>query len=82
MVTVGADEAKTLLPRLLDRVASGETITITRHGKPVALLVPPSQSPPQNVVAIIAEIRESRGHVKSDPEGWTTKQLVEAGRRP
>lgn len=40
MQTIGAYEAKTHLPRLLDRVARGESLTITRHGRPVARLVP------------------------------------------
>ncbi len=40
MQTIGAYEAKTHLPRLLERVASGETLTITRHGRPIARLVP------------------------------------------
>lgn len=40
MDAVGAYEAKTQLARLLDRVASGETLTITRRGRPVARLVP------------------------------------------
>ena len=40
MDTVGAREAKTHLARLLDRVAGGETVTITRRGCPVARLVP------------------------------------------
>ena len=40
MRTIGAYEAKTHLPRLLDRVAQGESLTITRHGRPVARLVP------------------------------------------
>jgi prevent-host-death family protein len=39
--SVGAFEAKTHLAALLDAVASGEQITITRHGRPVARLVPP-----------------------------------------
>jgi prevent-host-death family protein len=39
--TVGAYEAKTHLPALLDRVAAGETITITRRGTPVAVLSAP-----------------------------------------
>lgn len=38
--TVGAYEAKTHLPRLLDQVERGETITITKHGRAVARLVP------------------------------------------
>ncbi|MCF8527641.1 MAG: type II toxin-antitoxin system Phd/YefM family antitoxin [Candidatus Nanopelagicales bacterium] len=39
-VTVGAFEAKTHLSSLLDRVEMGEEITITKHGRPVARLVP------------------------------------------
>lgn len=37
---VGAYAAKTHLPALLERVARGESITITRRGKPVAELRP------------------------------------------
>ncbi|MXW46738.1 MAG: type II toxin-antitoxin system prevent-host-death family antitoxin [Gammaproteobacteria bacterium] len=40
MEIVGAYEAKTHLPRLLDRVARGESLIITRHGRPVAQLTP------------------------------------------
>lgn len=39
MITVGAYEAKTRLSELLLRVQEGETVTITRHGHPVARLV-------------------------------------------
>jgi prevent-host-death family protein len=38
--TIGAFDAKTKLSELLDRVESGEVITITRHGVPVARLEP------------------------------------------
>ena len=40
MENIGAYEAKTHLPRLLERVMRGESLTITRHGRPVARLVP------------------------------------------
>ncbi len=40
METIGAFEAKTRFSTLLERVAKGETVTITRHGTPVARLVP------------------------------------------
>ena len=40
MRSVGAYDAKTHLPRLLDEVAAGDSITITKHGVPVAVLVP------------------------------------------
>ena len=34
-------EARAALPQLLDRVSAGEEVTITRHGRPVAVLVRP-----------------------------------------
>jgi len=39
MTTVGAFEAKTRFAALLARVADGEEVTITKHGRPVARLV-------------------------------------------
>ncbi len=38
--TVGAYEMKTHLAELLRKAEAGEEITITRHGQPVAMLVP------------------------------------------
>jgi prevent-host-death family protein len=38
--SVGAFEAKTHLSKLLERAEKGESITITKHGRPVARLVP------------------------------------------
>jgi prevent-host-death family protein len=46
MDSVGAFEAKTHLSDLLDRVSRGEKITITRHGVPVAMLVPVEDTGP------------------------------------
>jgi len=43
MEAVGAHEAKTHLPRLLDDVAAGKSVVITKHGVPVARLVPALQ---------------------------------------
>ncbi|MBF0419399.1 MAG: type II toxin-antitoxin system prevent-host-death family antitoxin, partial [Magnetococcales bacterium] len=40
METIGAFAAKTHLSALLDRVVQGEQITITRHGVPVAVMLP------------------------------------------
>ena len=47
---VGAFEAKNSLGTLLDRVEQGEEIVITRHGKPVARLVPHAGHPDQDQV--------------------------------
>jgi len=60
MKTVGADEARTHLLRLLARVAKGERITITRHGVPVAVLSPVRPRERKHPVELIAEIREFR----------------------
>lgn len=40
MTTIGAADAKAHLFALLDRAARGETVTITRHGKPASCAVP------------------------------------------
>lgn len=42
---VGVHEAKTHLSRLLDLVAAGEEVVITRRGEAVARLIPPSDRP-------------------------------------
>ena len=40
MKTIDASEARNHFARLLERVAQGEQIVITKHGTPVARLVP------------------------------------------
>jgi prevent-host-death family protein len=40
MQTIQASEAKTHFLRILDEVERGESVIITRHGKPVARLIP------------------------------------------
>ena len=79
MRTIGAYEAKTHLSRLLDRVSGGETITITKHGVPVALLVPVEPRPQRSIEEAIAAIREARKGNRLD--GLTVRQLIEEGRR-
>lgn len=78
--TVGVYQAKTHLPRLIERVRRGETITITRHGRPVAMLVPPSEPPRVDFEALFRRLDEVSRRVKPDPQGWTAKRYVEHGR--
>jgi prevent-host-death family protein len=40
---IQSSDAKARLPQFLDEVERGETIIITRHGRPVAHLVPAPQ---------------------------------------
>jgi prevent-host-death family protein len=77
MRSVGAYEAKTHLPRLLEEVAKGETITITKHGVAVARLVP-ALGVAKPVGEIAAELRAFRA---SHPLGDTTfRELIDEGR--
>ncbi len=43
MATYTVSEARAQLPALLDRVAHGEEITVTRHGEPAVILVHPNR---------------------------------------
>jgi prevent-host-death family protein len=79
MRSVGSYEAKTHLPRLLDEVAKGERITITKHGQPVAVLVPPGAVRDVDVDAVMATMRAFR---KAHPlNGVTIRELIDEGRR-
>lgn len=80
MKTVGAYEAKTHLPRLLDEVAAGETITITKHGVPVAQLVPPPGVSRADVAAIIEEWQEYRRRRNITLGGLSIREMIEEGR--
>lgn len=46
MPEIGLREAKARLSELIDRVEHGETLTLTRHGKPVARIVPIAERRP------------------------------------
>ena len=80
MEHVGAYEAKTHLAQLLDRVARGESIVITRHGVPVAVLQPPDGTKKRPVREIVDEMRElAKGNELGDE--ITIRELIEEGRR-
>lgn len=60
MTTVSSYEAKTHLPRLIRAAERGETVIITRHGKPVAQLGPVQDTARQDVAQVIARMRDLR----------------------
>lgn len=76
MKTVGSFEAKTHFAQLLERVAKGEKITITKRGVPVAVLQPVGQ--PKGVPDIISEIKKFREGKRLD--GLSIKEMIEEGR--
>lgn len=78
--TVGAYDAKTHFSALLERVENGEAITITRHGLPVARLVP--VRPAATVDERRAAIQSIRDLAKGNRlRGLKVKQLIAEGRR-
>ena len=79
MAEVGSYEAKTHLPRLLERVARGERITITKHGIPIALLVPVAPQQTREPAEVIAELRQFRRG--RNLGGESLKRMIEDGRR-
>jgi prevent-host-death family protein len=61
MRTIQASEAKTRFLSILDEIERGESVVITRHGKPVARIQPErdfDERKAKNAFAIIREIRQ------------------------
>ncbi len=74
MRRIQASEAKTHLPSLLDDVERGETLIITRHGKPIARLVPDEAGQKEKVRQTIERIRALR---KTMP-GMSIEEIIAA----
>jgi prevent-host-death family protein len=86
--SIGSYEAKTRLAALLDRVEGGETLTITRNGKPVARLVPVEASRPMpeaETNTLVERFRNLRETMRAEGvRPFTTEEIVDlvhAGRK-
>ena len=79
----GAADAKARFSELLARAEAGETITIRRHGRPVARLVPVKRELTREERLQSWEAWERYRHEKNITLGpdLTIKQLIEEGRR-
>lgn len=77
--TVGAFEAKNRLSELLQLVENGEEVTITKHGRPVARLIPASQRDPAKVKEAIEWLRRTREDRSLG--GLKIKDLINEGRK-
>lgn len=77
---VGTFEAKNRLSALLDEVAKGGEVTITRRGKPIAGLVPAQPGPDRDKARRAADaiLARSKGVTLG---GIGLKELVDDGRR-
>jgi prevent-host-death family protein len=79
MITVGAFEAKTHLSTLLDRVAGGEEVLITKHGKPVARLVSAARIDREHVNDAFERLKLLRKRTTLGGLSW--QALRDVGRR-
>ena len=79
MPDIGAFEAKTHLPRLLRRVQAGERFVITRHGRPVAELIPFRTADPDQVQAAIDDLKAFQA--THSLGGLSVRDMIEEGRR-
>ena len=78
-ISVGSFDAKTHLSEYLERVARGESFTITRRGAPVAELRPVT-SDSEELSATLGECAELRSRIQKDHGTYLVAQLVRADR--
>lgn len=78
-LSVGAFEAKNRFSDLLDRVGRGIEVTITKHDKPVARIVPAADAVEEKRKRAAAELRSMRRRYSL--KGVTTRELIDEGRR-
>jgi prevent-host-death family protein len=64
MQTIQASEAKTHFLRILDQVERGESVIITRHGKPVARISPQAEVDHERVMRAAESILAIRKRTK------------------
>ena len=86
MITVTALEAKNRFGKLLDRVARGEEVVVTRHDKPVARMVPEGGRKLSAVRRAVAELQQLQGRIRARTKGRgaladaEVRSAIEAGR--
>jgi prevent-host-death family protein len=81
MGMIGAFEAKNKLSELLDRVEHGEELTITRHGKPVAKLVPHDAGPDRGRARAAHDRMLERRRQMTLGSDITIRELIDEGRK-
>jgi prevent-host-death family protein len=79
--SVGTFQAKTHFSQLLVRVARGEEITITRHDRPVARLVPAERPSREHVATLFRQMDALRQGLPKSKDKTSLKDLIHHGRR-
>lgn len=79
MPHIGAFEAKTHLSRVLRRVQTGERFVITRHGQPIAELIPFQTGDAEQVQAAIDDLKAFQE--THSLGGLSVRDMIEEGRQ-
>lgn len=79
MTEISAFEAKTHLPRLLERVQKGERFVISKHGHPVAELIPFKERDSDKIRTAIDNLKAFQQ--THDLGGRSVREMIEEGRR-
>jgi prevent-host-death family protein len=82
-MSVGAFEAKTKFSELLERASQGEEITITKHEKPVARLVPFEKPSRVELAALFQQLADFRAGHPLNPKGLeqvSYRELIDGDR--
>ena len=78
MEKVGAYEVKTHISKLLDKVSKGVEFTITRHGVPVAKLVPYNRTKNKNIQKTIKDMEAfQKEHSLNE---MSIREMIDEGR--
>ena len=83
-MSIGAFEAKTKFSELLERASRGEEITITKHEKPVARLVPFEKPSRVELAALFHQMADFRAKHPLNPKGLekiSYRELIDGGRK-
>jgi len=83
-LTVGAFEAKTKFSKLLEQVSQGAEITITKHEKPVAKLVPIEKPSRVELAELFGQMDDFRAKHPLNPKGLVKlsyRDLINGGRK-
>jgi prevent-host-death family protein len=81
VTTISFYEARTHFSELLDQVAKGKKVLITRRGKPAALLSPPPSDTKKDVAGVVREMLAFRDREGPTLGKLTIRELIDEGRR-
>jgi len=78
---IGAFEAKTHFSQIISEVERGADYVVTRHGKPVAKIIPFEQKPTMTRKEAFEKMKELRKNFRGEPGSFNIREAIEDGRK-